>query len=242
MKIIRIIQQILLIFIFNNLNAKAMDSTKGTELVLKYKVRLPENKTQNTPVIIMLHGVGSNENDMFGFANQFPKEYLVISARAPFELSEGSYAWFRVEFIGDKRIINEIEAEKSRIILKQFINQVVERYNADASNITLLGFSQGAIMAYSIALTSPEKVKNIGVLGGRLLEEVKPFIKPNSNLKNLNIFLGHGLNDKVMPINFANKAFEYCTKLGCNIQFKKYPIEHTISQSEIDDFKNWLKN
>ena len=219
-----------------------MESTKGKELVLKYKVRLPQNTTQNPPVIIMLHGVGSNENDMFGFAEQFPKEYLVISARAPFELAEGSYAWFHVEFLGDKRIINETEAEKSRIILKQFINQVVERYKADASNITLLGFSQGAIMAYSVALTSPEKVKNIGVLGGRLLEEIKPLIKPSAKLKSLDIFLGHGLNDNVMPINFANKAFEYCIKLGCNIQFKKYPIEHTISQSEIDDFKNWLKN
>ena len=219
-----------------------MESTKGKELVLKYKVRLPQNTTQNPPVIIMLHGVGSNENDMFGFAEQFPKKYFVISARAPFELAEGSYAWFHVEFLGDKRIINETEAEKSRIILKQFINQVVERYKADASNITLLGFSQGAIMAYSVALTSPEKVKNIGVLGGRLLEEIKPLIKPSAKLKSLDIFLGHGLNDNVMPINFANKAFEYCIKLGCNIQFKKYPIEHTISQSEIDDFKNWLKN
>jgi phospholipase/carboxylesterase len=242
MKIKRNIVLSFLILMIINLNTNAMESCKGTELVLKYKVRLPEKITQKTPVIIMLHGVGSNEDDMFSFANQFPKEYLVVLARAPFELSAGSYAWFHVQFLGDKRIINKEEAEKSRIVLKQFINQIVERYKADASNISLLGFSQGAIMAYSVALTSPEKVKNIGVLGGRLLEEVKPLIKPSAKLKSLNIFLGHGVNDGTMPIKFADTAYEYCQKLGCTIQYKKYPIEHTISQSEIDDFKNWLKN
>jgi phospholipase/carboxylesterase len=230
--------KIFTLFILININV--MESCKGTELVLIHKIRMPTTINNKSSVIILLHGISGNENDMFDLSNHFPKESMVISVRAPFELDVGSYAWFHVEFLENKRIINKNEAEKSRIILKQFINQIVERYKIDATNITLLGFSQGAIMAYSVALTSPEKVKNIGVLGGRLLDEVKPLITTSTKLKTLNIFLGHGTNDGMMPIKYADLAFEYCTKIGCNIQYNKYPIEHTISISEIDDFKKWL--
>jgi phospholipase/carboxylesterase len=231
----------ILLLLLNTIFTTAMESKKEKELILKYLVRLPKNPIQKAPVIILLHGVGSNEQDLFRYADEFP-QHIVIAVRAPFELSLGSYTWFQVQFIGDKRVINEVQAEKSRTILNQFINEIVERYTADSTNITLLGFSQGAVMAYSVSLTCPEKVRNIGVLGGRILEEVKPLINTNDDkLKLLNIFMGHGIYDTMMPINYADSAYEYCTKLACNIQYKKYPIEHTISTLEMEDFKNWLE-
>jgi hypothetical protein len=59
--------------------AKASD----TSLVLHYLVREPVVKTAETPVLILLHGVGSNEQDLFSLANRLPDDFLVISARAP---------------------------------------------------------------------------------------------------------------------------------------------------------------
>jgi phospholipase/carboxylesterase len=170
----------ILLLISFHIHAQTMTSNKTDTVVLKYVVRLPINANQKAPLIILLHGVGSNENDMFNYADQFP-DHIVVSARAPIELSEGSYTWFHVQMLADKRSINANEAEKSRTLLKLFIDQIIELYLADSTNVTLLGFSQGAIMAYSVSLTTPEKVKNIGAFSGRILDEVKPLVQSNNH-------------------------------------------------------------
>lgn len=221
---------------------KPISACKGTELVLNHKIRQSSVLNTSPKTIILLHGVGSNEDEMFHFADYFPSEYLVVSVRAPFELSPSSYAWFHVQFLQDRRVINEEEAEKSRIILKQFINQVVERYNSDSSNIFLVGFSQGGIMSYSVGLSSPEKVKGIVAIGGRILDEVKAFIKPTTELKKIHVLIAHGEKDNTMPISYANQAFAYLSSLELNTQFKKYQIGHTISAEQIVDVCSWLNS
>ena len=220
----------------------AMESCKGTELVLKHIVKYPKTITKNRKTIILLHGLGGNENDLFAFTNQFPEEYLIISVRAPFKQSTNSYAWFEVQLYKYRREINFEQAEKSRLIIKQFINQIVERYNADSSNITILGFSQGAVMAYSVGLTAPEKVKNIAVFGGRILDEIKPLQSTNlESIKHLNILISHGSYDEMMPFNYALQAYKYLNSLECEIELKIYPTTHTISSNQIADFNLWLK-
>ena len=75
-------------------------------MVLKYLIREPKIKSKNTPAILLLHGVGSNEHDLFSFANQLPDRYLVISARAPISLGSNSFAWYQVNFSTGKPIYN----------------------------------------------------------------------------------------------------------------------------------------
>jgi phospholipase/carboxylesterase len=233
--------QIILLITYSGLTSEnVMEKLNGNEIELKYLERLPKIKSGKPPVIFLLHGIGSNEEDLFGLANEFPAEYLVISIRAPFTLGIGSYAWFHVQFLQDKRISNLQEEEKSRILLSQFIPKIIEKYNADADRVYLFGFSQGAIMSYSLALTSPLKIKGLVAIGGRILEEIKPKFKDKEQLKGLQIFVGHGEYDQVMPMAYANAAYTTLTSVGINVQFKKYPIEHTISPEEMKDVITWL--
>lgn len=208
---------------------------------LYYIFKEPKIKSAKPPVIILMHGVGSNEKDLFSFANQLPDSFLVISLRAPIELGKDSYGWYHLSFENGKPIGNPTEAEASRLMIIDFINNLKNKHAYNEKRVYLCGFSQGSIMAYSIGLTVPEKIKGIAIMSGRLLEEVKPIIASKEKLKNLKVFISHGTNDNVLPINNAREANTYLKQLGINATYKEYPETHTISNTMFNDLLIWLK-
>jgi phospholipase/carboxylesterase len=233
----KLISATILFFMFTIPTTKAGDTTS----VLHYLVREPKIKSAHPPVIILLHGVGSNEEDLFSFANHLPEKYLVISARAPISLGGNSYAWYHLDFSTGKPVYNFKEEETSRATLIKFISQVKEKYSADPNEIYLCGFSQGAIMSYSIALTRPDLVKGIAVMSGRLLEEIKPFITAKDKLQKLKVFISHGVKDNVLPVQNAREAAVFLKTLNINFSYKEYPEEHTIRNEMFTDLLKWLK-
>jgi len=215
----------------------ASDSTT----VLKYIVRQPKVSTPHPALIILLHGVGSNERDLFQFTDELPAEALVISARAPITLSEGSYAWFHIDLSTGTRVINAAEAEQSRKTLIRFIGELKSIYNFDPAKIYLCGFSQGAILSYSVGLTQPELVHGIGILSGRLLDEVKPSIVSKEKLKKLHVFVSHGKSDSVIPVELARNSVLYLRDtLNIDVNYKEYDAVHQITQEMLGDFLYWL--
>lgn len=207
---------------------------------LKYLVREPQIKSQKTPAIILLHGVGSNEQDLFSFANKLPNKYLVIAARAPFMLGNNSFAWYQVDFSTGKPVYNMEQEKISRKLIVNFIEQLKVKYNLDTNEIYLCGFSQGAIMSYSVALTAPSLVKGIAVMSGRLLDEIKPQIAP-AKLQKLRIFIAHGQNDNTLPIHYAIDATAYLKTLNINAELKEYHAGHEINGEMLNELINWLK-
>jgi len=93
---------------------------KGENPLLYFVVRKPKIYSEKPPMLLLMHGVGSNEEHMDSLAQRLPEEFLIISARAPFENSPTSFRWFEVNFVKGVPSINEMEAEKSRIIINQF--------------------------------------------------------------------------------------------------------------------------
>jgi phospholipase/carboxylesterase len=212
---------------------------KGTqEAPLHYLVRPASVSTPNPAMLILLHGLGSNEKDLFSFANDLPKDLLVIAVRAPFTLSNESYAWYHVDFSTPTPIIQTSEELNSRQLLLAFIDWAVEAYQSDANRVYLAGFSQGSIMSYSIAITHPEKLKGIAAFSGRVLEEVKPLV-PTSPMNKVHMFISHGTKDPVLPISSARDAkLLFHKKL--DLSYHEYDDVHTINQQMFLDFKSWL--
>lgn len=208
---------------------------------LYYIFKEPKIKSAKPPVIILMHGVGSNEKDLFSFANQLPDSFLVISLRAPITLGKDSYAWYHLSFENGKPISNPVEAEASRLMIIDFINNLKNKHAFNEKRVYLCGFSQGSIMAYSVGLTVPEKIKGIAIMSGRLLEEVKPMIASKDKLKNLKVFISHGTNDNVLSISNAREANSYLKQVGINATYKEYPEVHTISNAMFNDMLIWLK-
>lgn len=207
---------------------------------LHYLVRQPKIKTEKTPLVILMHGVGSNEENMFSFADALPDNFLVVSARGPLTLRPNSYAWFQAQIMPDRSIINEEQAENSRKEIIQFIDDLKNVEDFDEEQVYLMGFSQGGIMSYSVALTEPEKIKGIAVMSGRLLSEVKPLIVSDERLKKLNFFVSHGTHDSVLKFGYATDAVNYLHSKGLQPEFHQYPEDHTINQQMLGDVVKWL--
>lgn len=211
-------------------------------VTLHHLIRQPKIKTAKAPLLILLHGIGSNEEDLFSLAEQLPPQFLVVSARAPLILSPGSYAWFHMDLSTGKRVINEQEAEQSRQLIIKFIDELKAAYSVDVNKIYLCGFSQGGIMSYSVGLTRPDLVHGIAVMSGRLLDEVKPLIAQKDKLKKLHVFVSHGVNDPVLNIPYARTAVAYLKTLGIQPAYKEYPEVHTISREMLSDLVKWLQS
>ncbi len=222
---------------FCQLNSNALN---GDNMALKYLVKEPKIMNQKTPVIILLHGTGSNEKDLFNLSEKLPQDALIISARAPITLAQNSYTWYHIDFKTGAPSINNGEAEASRKLILQFIDQVIKKYNADPHHVYLMGFSQGAIMSYSIALTKPEKVRGILALSGRILDESKKMTVGRDKFKNLSVFIAHGTNDKVLPITYAKDAIAYIKKQKIKNAYHEYPMQHEISIAELNDIQAWF--
>ena len=81
-------------------------------LSLEYRIREPKIKLDKNPLLLLLHGYGSNEDDLFSFATELPEEYYIISARAPYDLQYGSYAWYAINFDADQNKFSDHEQAK----------------------------------------------------------------------------------------------------------------------------------
>ena len=211
-------------------------------MTLHHLVRAPKIILDKNPLLLLLHGYGSNEEDLFSFASELPEEYYVISARAPFDMGFGSYAWYAINFDADENKFSDIpQAQQSRDLIASFIDELIANYPIDSSNVTLIGFSQGTILSYAIALSYPEKIQRVVAMSGYLnTEMVKPNFE-NNNLSNLKIFASHGTVDQVVPVDWARKAAPALTQLGIEIVYKEYPVGHGVAPQNFYDFKNWLQ-
>lgn len=211
-------------------------------MTLHHLVREPKIKLDKNPLLLLLHGYGSNEEDLFSFATELPDEYYVVSARAPFDMMYGSYAWYAINFDADENKFSDIvQAQQSRDLIANFIDDLIINYAIDANNVTLVGFSQGCILSYAIAVSYPEKVQRVAGMSGYFNPEIATENFKENDFSNLKIFASHGTVDQVVPVDWARNSIPKLKELGIDIIYKEYPIGHGISPQNFFDFKNWLQ-
>lgn len=210
---------------------------------LHHLVQEPKIKLEKNPLLLLLHGYGSNEEDLFSFASELPNEYYVISARAPYDMQYGSYAWYAIDFDADEKKFSDLnQARISRDLIATFIDELIENYSIDADKVTLIGFSQGSILSYAVGLSYPQKVKRIVAMSGYFNTEIAKEGYEKNDFSQLKVFASHGTVDQVVPVEWARKAKPILDNLGIENVYKEYPIGHGISPNNFFDFKSWLQN
>ena len=209
--------------------------------ILEYLHQAPTEESENPPVIFLIHGYGSYEGDLFSFARYLPKHYHIIALRAPIVLSEGSYAWYTITFDEDmNKWSNDEEGIQSRDLILHNIKHHLERINSTQEQVDLLGFSQGAVLSWSLGLTYPKSINRIMALSGFFNPKL---IAENKESKAaLNCFSSHGIIDPVIPISHTREGIVLLRKLGVNVVYKEYDAPHTISPENFKDLMDWLNN
>ena len=208
---------------------------------LRHIIRKPKVPTDNPSLLLMLHGYGSHEQDLFSFASELPDELLIVSAQAPLSMGYGAYAWYTIHFeTGNGKFSDIPEALHARDLIIQFIDELQKEYHFNPDKSFLMGFSQGTILSYAVALSHPDKIKNIIALSGYVNEEL--IINPDnkSTYNELDFFCSHGSIDDVIPVDWARKIPNYLESKNISHSYKEYSVGHGVAPQNFTDFKNWM--
>jgi phospholipase/carboxylesterase len=207
-------------------------------LSLAHLVRRAAGK--RPPLLLLLHGVGSNERSMAALAPRFDDRFLVLSARAPIELGADAYGWFHVTFTPGGSVIDVQEATEGWALLAHFIDEAVREYDADPSRVYVAGFSQGGIMALATLLTSPERVAGAVSMSGRLLPEVLPHAASAEALRGKRVLVVHGTVDGKLGVHLARWARERLAAFPLALTYRELPMGHVVSPESLALVSAWL--
>ena len=192
------------------------------------------------PLLILLHGVGSNEQSMAAIAPAFDPRFVVLSVRSPLVLGPDSFAWFHVNFTSAGPVIIAAEAQAGWETIARFIDEAVTAYSADPARVYLAGFSQGGIMSLATVLTSPDRIAGVASMSGRLLPEVLPHVAAPSALRDKPVLVVHGTEDEVLGIQFARSARQKLEELGVNLTYREFTMRHQVTRESVTAVSSWL--
>ncbi|MBP2615736.1 alpha/beta hydrolase [Chryseobacterium jejuense] len=208
---------------------------------LDYLVREPENITSSTPILFMLHGYGSNEQDLFSFRETLPQDWIIISFRAPRDTQFEGYSWYDINFNDPENFIDVSQAKESLNAVLESILKIVNNYGLTESKVHLCGFSQGGILCYALALKYPELFTNIACLSAYAEEKILDgIVKDKKKLEKLRFFVSHGTDDAVIPIDWGRKAAELLYDLNCYFTFREYMSGHGVNQKNYMDLMDFF--
>jgi phospholipase/carboxylesterase len=205
--------------------------------------RPPQNSAQGpAPALLLLHGVGSNEEDLMGLAGYFAPEWDVISARAPIEMGHRQYGWFWVQMGSDGRLVHaQEEAVASLRLLLKFIGELKSAYEVDPSRFYLVGFSQGAILSSAVLLTEPETVSGAVLMSGRSPATFVEQPAAPERLTDKPVLVVHGLYDEILPVQEGRGLQDTFAALPVALEYGEYPMGHTVSMESLQRVTQWLE-
>ena len=195
------------------------------------------------PTILTLHGRGANALDLLGLAPYLCKgKFLMICPQGPLETPIGpdafGYAWYPMSMGGPPDIGAMLS---SRQMLQQFLDSCLQRYPVDAKKLVVLGFSQGGVMAYSLALSSPERFAGMAVLSSWLPKELIPKLSVKEGVQSLPTMMQHGTRDQLIELQRARDSVEQLRTLRVPLTYREYDMGHEITPRGLTDLSAWLE-
>jgi phospholipase/carboxylesterase len=213
---------------------------ESTSLSLVHLVRRPTPVAGAPPLLILLHGIGSNEEDLIGLEPYLDERFLIVSVRAPHPYGWSGYAWFEIEWLPDGIAIDRVQAEQSRDLIVRFIGEAAAAYGADPARVYMMGFSQGAMISGWVALTRPELVAGAVLMSGRVPEELRAQIADPEKLAGKPFLVVHGTMDPVLPVQNGRASRDLLQRLPVELTYREYPMGHEVSAQSLADVVAWL--
>ena len=194
------------------------------------------------PTIIALHGWGATAHDLVGLAPIFDSgRSLVLCPQGPLPLQAGpgqvGYGWFPLE---SGRPTDHAEVRKGVDAQQRFIEEAVTKYPVDRRKLVILGFSQGGVMAYALALQNPAAYAGLVALSSWLPDHMAESIPANPELANLQTLVIHGTKDPMISVDLARESRDALAKLGVPASYREYEMGHEINPEALKQLISWL--
>jgi phospholipase/carboxylesterase len=194
------------------------------------------------PTILTLHGRGANALDLLGLAPMLcGGKFLMICPQGPLETPIGpqsvGYAWYPTSMGGPPNVDVILDSQKK---LLTFLDECLARYPVDTKKLVVLGFSQGGVMAHSLALAHPERFAALVVLSSWLPKELVPRLNINETVQSLPTLVQHGTQDPMIEVDRARTSVEQLRQLRVPLTYREYDMGHEIRPKSLEDLSNWL--
>jgi phospholipase/carboxylesterase len=208
--------------------------------MLEHLIAWPrETAAEPHACVVLLHGRGSNEQDLFGLVSELPRQPLVVSVRAPHPFPFGGWYWYELDERDGRP--DEATLKSSLETLRDFVKDLPSRYPIDPARVFLLGFSQGALMSGCLTLAEPSLIRGTVMLSGYLPAEI-PLAIDAPGVKGKALFLAHGSYDNVLPVVMGRQARMRLEDLQVDVEYHEYAMDHQVVMDEIADLRRWFEN
>lgn len=205
--------------------------------------KLPFNGKKPSKLVIFLHGVGADGHDLIELSDEFSEsigEAVFLSPHAPFKYDAypTGYQWFSLTDYTEDKLYEGIEVALP--ILKEYIDENLEKYQLEYKDLILIGFSQGTIMALQMAPRLPDSCFAVIGFSGALVKG--KMLEPNIKSKPP-IFLSHGSDDQVLPISKYHLANKSLKEMGLSVEGHVIKnLGHGINLEAIELANEFLRN
>lgn len=202
-------------------------------------VRWRKAKAENghrPPLLILLHGRGADENDLFALAPAIDPRFAIASIRAPLATEEGGFTWSESRSPG--RYLSESLGASLQLV-HSWLDEVAGA-RPGPQDAYLFGFSAGMAMAGALILDRPDRFAGAVLLSGTLpFDTDVPVV--DDRIAGMRVFHGHGSFDRVIPGDLVTRTSNYLgERSGAMLEARRYPIAHEISDAEMRDINAWL--
>ena len=192
------------------------------------------------PLLVLLHGIGADENDLAPIAAELDPRLTVVSLRAPRRYHTG-WAWFQIDWRPDGSMVPNVrEAHETLTDLVRWLAAAPPRLGADANRVYLLGFSQGAMMSLGVLRTVPERLAGVIALSGRFGEDFFDAPASPEAVARVPLFVGHGTRDDLLPVGNGRAIRDFFAPRVRDLTYREYAVGHGIAAEEMRDVAAWL--
>ena len=211
------------------------------ELPLDNLIRKSKNNNIQSQSIFFLHGFGSNMQDLFGLSPLFNQNWTCVSLQASIPVQYNGWAWAELDFqnIGKLPRPEQMKIHQEKVFVS--IEHCIKKLDLDPKRINLLGFSQGASLSIYSGLKNPNSFNSVIALSGFFpVKEISKEVDREA-VRGLELFMGHGRLDPVVPIGLGHDTKNGLIDIGVNPNYNEYDSEHTISNECLNDILKWLE-
>jgi phospholipase/carboxylesterase len=201
-----------------------------------YSVARPSASPDPKGLLVLLHGLGSDEEDLIGLAEYLDPAFYVSSLRGPLSYGPG-YMWFTLDVTGGSIRYDVSEARRSIALVSDQVRSLQDQVKLGPNETVVAGFSQGAMLSLGLLCAETDLATRFWLMSGASIPELELGLRG----KNPSVLIQHGLYDEVVPVSRGRRTRDLLLGAGLkDVQYLEYPMAHSISQEGLKDANRWL--
>lgn len=213
-----------------------MEYEQETKKINDWHIRTRKPRQEGPhPLVVMLHGWTGDEDAMWVFASRMPKDAYLVSPRGPYKTPLGGYGWHEHK----SKVWPWVDDFRTTIDGLLDLMQPENFPEVDLEQFHLVGFSQGAACGYALSLQNPRTVGRIAGLSGFMPQGADALAR-NRPLADRQVFIAHGTQDELVPVEKARKAVEILEEAGASVIYCEDDVGHKLSASCFNGLQNFF--